>query len=143
MLSGLVGLAVTYYYDSEGNAKMHTILKYGMKLLGLALVATSTSLPAASATLAACLVALDVSVHMVGPRCAQPALWMPLPTVSTQDSSHKMTSLGVPLHLVLRVLPLHDHADKRRHALHKVTRIYTAAYICNRPNEQCLEQSMT
>jgi hypothetical protein len=69
-LSGLVGLAVTYYYDSETNAKMHNILKYGLKLLGLGLVATSTSMPAVSATLAACLVALDVGVHMLGPRSA-------------------------------------------------------------------------
>ena len=71
-LSGLVGLAVTYYYDNEANAKAQTILKYGMKLLGLAAVATSTSLPQASAALAAGLVALDVGLHMISPRRVLP-----------------------------------------------------------------------
>lgn len=48
-LSGLAGLAVTYYYDSEANTKMHTILKVGLKLAGLGLVATSTSMPQVNA----------------------------------------------------------------------------------------------
>lgn len=61
--SGLIGLAVTYYYDSETNTKLHNILKYGLKLLGLGLVATSTSMPEASIALACCLIALDVFVH--------------------------------------------------------------------------------
>lgn len=46
--SGLAGLALTYYYDSEENVKLHNILKYGLKLLGLFLVATGSSLPEAS-----------------------------------------------------------------------------------------------
>lgn len=58
-----MGLAVTYYYDSETNTKLQNILKYGLKLLGLALTATSTNMPEASVALACCLVALDVAVH--------------------------------------------------------------------------------
>ncbi|KAK9906578.1 hypothetical protein WJX75_004502 [Coccomyxa subellipsoidea] len=64
--SGLVGLAVTYYYDSEANTKLQNILKYGLKLLGLALIATSTSMPEASIALASCLLALDIAVHARG-----------------------------------------------------------------------------
>lgn len=36
--SALVGLAVTYYYDDPGNAKLNTILERGLQLGGLALV---------------------------------------------------------------------------------------------------------
>ena len=64
--SGLVGLAVTYYYDSEANTKLQNILKYGLKLLGLALTATSTSMPEASIALTSCLLALDVAVQARG-----------------------------------------------------------------------------
>ena len=62
-LSGLIGLAVTYYYDDEGNDKLKNILKYGMKMLGLGLVATSTSKAEASVALACAIVALDVGVN--------------------------------------------------------------------------------
>ena len=62
-LSGLIGLAVTYYYDDEGNDKLKNILKYGMKLVGLALVATSTSKTEASVALACAIVALDVGIN--------------------------------------------------------------------------------
>ncbi|BDA46042.1 probable nuclear envelope integral membrane protein 1 [Coccomyxa sp. Obi] len=68
--SGLVGLAVTYYYDSDTNTKLQNILKYGLKLLGLALTATSTSMPEASIALACCLLALDVAMHARGFRRA-------------------------------------------------------------------------
>ncbi|CAL8462177.1 g1708 [Coccomyxa elongata] len=68
--SGLVGLAVTYYYDSDTNTKLQNILKYGLKLLGLALTATSTSMPEASIMLACCLLALDVAMHARGFRRA-------------------------------------------------------------------------
>lgn len=54
--SALVGLAVTYYYDDPSNAKLNTILECGLQLGGLALVATSTSMPEASFTFAALLV---------------------------------------------------------------------------------------
>ena len=67
--SGLVGLAVTYYYDSDTNTKLQNILKYGLKLLGLAMTATSTSMPEASIALACCLLALDVAMHARGFRC--------------------------------------------------------------------------
>ena len=58
--SGLIGLAMTYYYDDEGNDKLKNILKYGLMMLGLVLVATSTSMPEASAALACGMIALDV-----------------------------------------------------------------------------------
>lgn len=61
--SGLIGLAVTYYYDDEGNDKLKNILKYGMKMLGLALVATSTSKAEASVALTCVIVALDIGVN--------------------------------------------------------------------------------
>ena len=61
--SGLVGLAVTYYYDDEGNDKLKNILKYGLKMLGLALVASSTSKPEASVALACAIVAMDVAIN--------------------------------------------------------------------------------
>ncbi|EIE24259.1 hypothetical protein COCSUDRAFT_65818 [Coccomyxa subellipsoidea C-169] len=64
--SSLVGLAVTYYYDSEANTKLQNILKYGLKLLGLALTATSTSMPETSIALASCLITLDIAVHARG-----------------------------------------------------------------------------
>lgn len=50
-VSGLVGLAVTYYYDREDNDKLHFIMKCGLKLVGLVLVAFGTTSPAASITL--------------------------------------------------------------------------------------------
>ena len=62
-VTGLIGLAVTYYYDDEGNDKLKNILKYGLKMLGLGLVATSTSMPEASVALACVMVALDVIVN--------------------------------------------------------------------------------
>jgi hypothetical protein len=93
-LSGLVGLAVTYYYDNEANAKLHTILKYGLKLLGLAAVATSTSLPQASAALAALLVLLDVVLHMLGPRRA----------LSAAAAAAVPGGTAVPLMAVCRVM---------------------------------------
>lgn len=55
--SGALGLAVTYYYDREDNVKLHNILKYGLKLVGLLLMAFSTSMPEASVTLCCILLA--------------------------------------------------------------------------------------
>lgn len=72
LASSLIGLAVTYYYDDASNAKLNTILERGLQLGGLALVATSTSLPEVSGTLAAALLAsrllgrtLPKSLHKV------------------------------------------------------------------------------
>lgn len=56
-LSALAGLGVTYYFDNPANAKLNTILRVAMQLMGLAAVALSTTLPEASMTLAALLVA--------------------------------------------------------------------------------------
>lgn len=50
-LSGLSGMALTYYYDNEDNIKLLNILKYGLMLLGLGLVYCSTSMTEASALL--------------------------------------------------------------------------------------------
>ena len=119
-LSGLVGLAVTYYYDNEANAKAQTILKYGMKLLGLAAVATSTSLPQASAALAAGLVALDVGLHMISPRrVLPPYIHAPHPSVP-------------PL------LLLHRHATctEERAWLHYLRPVTLPA--CTHPHNLCL-----
>lgn len=55
-VSAAMSLAVTYYYDAADNPKLHTILKWAMRLLGLGAVATSTTLPEASMTAAAALV---------------------------------------------------------------------------------------
>lgn len=48
VLSGLSGMALTYYYDNEGNVKLLNILKYGLMLLGIGLVYCSTSMTEAS-----------------------------------------------------------------------------------------------
>jgi uncharacterized membrane protein YgdD (TMEM256/DUF423 family) len=56
--SGLVG-----YYDDEGNDKLKNILKYGLKMLSLALIATSTSKLEASVALACLMVTLDVGIN--------------------------------------------------------------------------------
>ena len=56
-ISALVGLALTYYFDNPGNAKLMTILQVGLQLGGLLLVALSTALPEASLTLCCLLVA--------------------------------------------------------------------------------------
>ena len=66
-LSGLVGLATTYYFDREDNVRLHNILKYGLKLVGLGLMAFSTSMPEASVTLC-CILLLSQLV--------QPALFL-------------------------------------------------------------------
>ncbi|KAK9803762.1 hypothetical protein WJX73_003874 [Symbiochloris irregularis] len=55
--SALVGLALTYYFDSPENVKLMTILEVGLQLLGLGLVALSTSMPEASIALVCLLVA--------------------------------------------------------------------------------------
>ena len=64
MVSGLLGLAVTYYFDDAGNTKLHNILKYGLKLAGLALVAFGTTLPEASAALCLGLIAVELYAHL-------------------------------------------------------------------------------
>ena len=51
--SGLIGLAVTYYYDDPANEKLNTILKTGLQLVGLAMVALSTAAPEVSVGVAA------------------------------------------------------------------------------------------
>ena len=56
-LSGLSGMALTYYFDDEHNIKLFNILKYGLMLLGLGLVYCSTSMAEASATLCVLLLA--------------------------------------------------------------------------------------
>ena len=63
-ISGLVGLAVTYYFDREDNIRLHNILKYGLKLVGLLCMAFSTSMPEASATLC-CILLLSQLIHPV------------------------------------------------------------------------------
>ena len=63
-LSGLVGLATTYYFDREDNVRLHNILKYGLKLVGLGLMAFSTSMPEASVTLC-CILLLSQLVQPV------------------------------------------------------------------------------
>ncbi|KAK9851855.1 hypothetical protein WJX84_007640, partial [Apatococcus fuscideae] len=47
--TGLLGLALTYYYDDVSNHKLQTILRVALQLAGLGLVAISTTLPEASA----------------------------------------------------------------------------------------------
>ena len=59
VLSGLIGLAVTYYYDREDNDKLHLIMKYGLKIVGLVLVAFGTTSPVASITLCIALIVTD------------------------------------------------------------------------------------
>lgn len=63
-VSGLVGLAVTYYFDREDNIRLHNILKYGLKLVGLLLMAFSTSMPEASVTLC-CILLLSQLIQPV------------------------------------------------------------------------------
>ena len=59
--SALVGLALTYYFDNPGNAKLMTILQVGLQLAGLGLVALSTNLPEASVSLCCLLIAWKVA----------------------------------------------------------------------------------
>ena len=63
-VSGMVGLAVTYYFDREDNIRLHNILKYGLKLAGLLCMAFSTSLPEASVTLC-CILLLSQLIQPV------------------------------------------------------------------------------
>ena len=59
--SGLVGLAVTYYFDNPGNVKLMTILQVGLQLGGLALVALSTNCPEVSLSCCCLLVAWKIA----------------------------------------------------------------------------------
>lgn len=59
--SALVGLALTYYFDNPGNAKLMTILQVGLQLLGLLLVALSTNMPEASLTFCCLLIVWKVA----------------------------------------------------------------------------------
>ncbi len=68
-ISALASFAVTYYFDSHDNYKLHNILKWSMKLLGLGAVATSTTLPEASVSAAGVLVVVDALWKLLG-RCA-------------------------------------------------------------------------
>jgi len=67
VLSGLLGLAVTYYYDDPANERLNTILKHGLQLLGLVLVALSSAAPEVSLAGALALVATRV---LKLPQCA-------------------------------------------------------------------------
>ena len=75
--SGLIGLAVTYYYDDPANEKLNTILKTGLQLVGLAMVSLSTAAPEVSVGVAAAL-ALSHVVRLpqceVDPFCIPPSL---------------------------------------------------------------------
>jgi len=64
--SGLIGLAVTYYFDDPANEKLNTILKVGLQLVGLAMISLSSAAPEVSVGAAAAL-ALSHVVHL--PRC--------------------------------------------------------------------------
>lgn len=70
-LSGLTGMALTYYYDDEHNLKLLNILKYGLMLLGLGLVYCSTSMAEASATLCVLLLASVPATLIWDKRLAQ------------------------------------------------------------------------
>lgn len=59
-VTSLIGWAVTYYFDREDNHKLHTILRYAMKLLGLGFVAFSTSVPGISLSICLALVLADL-----------------------------------------------------------------------------------
>ena len=61
MVTGLLGLALTYYYDDAGNHKLQTILRVALQLVGLGLVAISTTLPEASAGLCCLLILLRLT----------------------------------------------------------------------------------
>lgn len=69
--SALLGLAVTYYYDDPANERLNTILKHGLQLAGLALVALSSAAPEVSAAAALGLVAIRLGRL---PRCAPPPM---------------------------------------------------------------------
>ena len=73
--SGLIGLAVTYYFDDPANAKLNTILKTGLQLVGLAMIAFSTSAPEVSVGVAAALALSHVlSLPRYDPLLVIPAL---------------------------------------------------------------------
>ncbi|KAK9855139.1 hypothetical protein WJX84_006268 [Apatococcus fuscideae] len=61
VVTGLLGLALTYYYDDAGNHKLQTILRVALQLVGLGLVAISTTLPEASAGLCCLLILLRLT----------------------------------------------------------------------------------
>ena len=61
--SGLIGLAVTYYFDDPANEKLNTILKVGLQLVGLVMIAFSSAAPEVSVGAAAAL-ALSHVLHL-------------------------------------------------------------------------------
>ena len=64
LLSGLVGAAVTYYYDDDRNVKFQKLLRAGLMLIGLGLVFWSTSMTEASLVLCGLLM-LSVPLNML------------------------------------------------------------------------------
>ena len=64
LLSGLVGGAVTYYYDDDRNVKLQKLLRAGLMLIGLGLVYWSTSMTEASLVLCGLLM-LSVPLNML------------------------------------------------------------------------------
>lgn len=82
----MVSLAVTYYYDAADHPKLHTILKWAMRLLGLGAVATSTTLPEASLTAAIVLVGGHALWEALG-RCVATACHG-LPRLATSRKHH-------------------------------------------------------
>lgn len=61
VVTGLLGLALTYYYDDVNNHKLQTILRVALQLAGLGLVAVSTTLPEASAGICCLLILLRLT----------------------------------------------------------------------------------
>lgn len=78
-VSAMGSLAVTYYYDAADNPKLQTILKWAMRLLGLAAVATSTTLPEAS---------MAAAVGLVGGHALWEAMGRYVPTYRVLPSQN-------------------------------------------------------
>jgi hypothetical protein len=63
-LSGLTGLALTYYYNNTENHKINTMLRVALQLVGLGAVYFSGTMPEASAALCAGLLGAKALFHL-------------------------------------------------------------------------------
>ncbi|KAI7842677.1 hypothetical protein COHA_003608 [Chlorella ohadii] len=63
-LSGLTGLALTYYYNNTENRKINTMLRVALQLVGLGAVYLSGTTPEASTALCAGLLGAKVLYHL-------------------------------------------------------------------------------
>lgn len=72
LVSALLGMAITYYFDDTSNTKLNNILQKALQLLGLVLTFFSTTMVEASALLVASL----ITVHVAGSTVLSITRWV-------------------------------------------------------------------